>query len=81
MHSLAWDGLEEERTERQEIAKPTSGQVIPLDHIIADVKSQAGTQWSKHLNLAPDSNRICIPIGIMSQCDKKARVGTQESVT
>jgi hypothetical protein len=69
----------------QAIAKSTPGKVIdlptPPDHIIIDVKPQAGMQWSKHLNLAPDSNFIRIPIGLTSQCDKKAKVDTQESVT
>ncbi len=69
----------------QAIAKSTPGQVIdlptPRDHIIIDVKSQAGMQWPKHLNLSPDSNFIPIPIGLTSRCDKKAKVGTQESVT
>jgi hypothetical protein len=32
-------------------------------------------------NLAPDSNFIRILIGLTSRCDKKAKVGTQESVT
>ncbi len=85
MHSLAWDDPEEERVAFQAIAKSTPGQVIdlptPPDHIIIDVKSQAETQWPKHLNLAPDSNFICILIGLTSQCNKKDKVGTQESVT
>ncbi len=69
----------------QAIAKSTPGQVTdlrtPPDHIIIDVKPQTGTQWPKHLNLALDANFIRLPIGLMSQCDKKAKVGTQESVT
>jgi hypothetical protein len=85
MHSLAWDDPEEERVAFQAIAKSTPGRVInlptPPDHIIINVKSQAGTQWPKHLNLAPDLNFIRIPIGLTSRCDKKAKVGTQESVT
>jgi hypothetical protein len=85
MHSLAWDDPEEEHMAFQAIAKSTPGQVIdlstPPDHIIVDVKPQAGTQWPKHLNLAPDASFIRIPIGLTSQCDKKAKVGTQESVT
>jgi hypothetical protein len=48
MHLLAWDDPEEERVAFQAIAKSTPGQVIdlptPPDHIIADVKPQAGTQ-------------------------------------
>ncbi len=70
MHSLEWDDPEKERVAFQAIAKSTPGQVIdlptPPDHIIIDVKSQAGTQWPKHLNLAPDSNFIHIPIGLTS---------------
>jgi hypothetical protein len=70
MHSLAWDDPEEERMAFQEIAKSTPGQVIdlptPPDNIIIDVNPQAGMQWPKHLNLAPDSNYICIPFGLMS---------------
>ncbi len=85
MHSLALDDPEEECMAFQAIAKSTTGQMIdlptPPDHIIIDVKPQAGTQWPKHLNLAPDSNFIRIPISLTSQCDKKAKVGTQESVT
>jgi hypothetical protein len=85
MHSLARDDPEEERMAFQAIAKSTPGQVIdlptPPDHIIIDVKLQAGTQWPKHLNLAPDANFIRIPIGLTSRCNKKAKVGTQESVT
>jgi hypothetical protein len=69
-NALAWDDPEEERVAFKEIAKSTPGQVIdlptPPDHIIIDVKSQAGTQGPKHLNLAPDSNFICITIGLMS---------------
>jgi hypothetical protein len=82
---MAWDDPEEECVAFQTIAKSTPGQVIdiptPPDHIIIDVKPQAGMQWPKHLNLAPNSNFIHIPIGLTSQCNKKAKVGTQESVT
>jgi hypothetical protein len=70
MHSLAWDDPEEKHLAFQAIAKSTPGQVIdlptPPDHIIIDVKSQAGTQWPKHLNLAPDLNFIHILIGLTS---------------
>jgi hypothetical protein len=69
----------------QVIAESTPGQVIdlptPPDHIIIDVKLQAGTKLPKHLNLAPDSNFIRILIGVTSRCNKKTKVGTQESVT
>jgi hypothetical protein len=51
------------------------------NHIIVDVKLQAGTQWPKHRNLAPDSNLIRILIGLTSRCSKKAKVGIQKSVT
>jgi hypothetical protein len=68
MHSLAWDDTEEECMAFQAIAKSTPGQVIdlptPPDHIIIDVKTQAGTQLPKHLNLAPDANFIRILIGL-----------------
>ena len=84
MHSLAWDDSDDERTVLEMIAKSNPGKVVdlptPPDHIIVDIKPQPGTQWPKHLNLAPDSNFICIPIGLTSWCDKKAKVGTQESV-
>jgi hypothetical protein len=53
----------------------------PPDLIIVDIKPQAGMQLPKHLNLAQDSNFICIQIGLMSRCDKKAKIGTQESFT
>jgi hypothetical protein len=70
MHSLAWDEPEEERMAFQAIAKSTPGQVVDLptlpDHIIIDVKPQAGMQWPEHLNLAADSNFIQIPIGLTS---------------
>ena len=84
MHSLAWDNPDDERTALETIAKSTPGKVVdlptPPDHIIVDIKTQPGTQWPKHLNLASDSNLIHIPIGLTSRCDKKAKVGTQESV-
>jgi hypothetical protein len=53
----------------------------PPDHIIVDIKPQAGMQLPKHLNLAQDSNFIRIQIGLTSRCDKKAKIGTQESLT
>jgi hypothetical protein len=85
MHLLAWDDPEEEHVAFQAIAKSTPGRVIdlptPPDHIIGDVKPQAEMQWPKHLNHAPNSNCIRIPIGLTSRCNKKAKVGTQESVT
>jgi hypothetical protein len=66
MHSLAWDDPEEECMAIQAIAKCTPGQVInlptPPDHIIIDVKPQAGMQWPKDLNLVLDSNFIRIPM-------------------
>ncbi len=80
MHSLAWDDPEEERMAFQAIAKSTPCQVIdlstPPDHIIVDVKPQAGMQLPKHLNLVPDSNFIRILIGLTFLCNKKAKVGT-----
>ncbi len=69
----------------QAIAKSTLGQVFdlptPPDHIIGDIKPQAGTQWPTHINLAPDSNFIRIPISLMSKCNMKAKVDSQDSVT
>ncbi len=35
----------------------------------------------KALNLSPNTDKIQIPIGLTSQCKKKVKVGTQESVT
>jgi hypothetical protein len=67
------------------IAKWTPCQVVdlttPPDHIIVDIKPKPDIQWPGHLNLAPDSNLMRIPIGLTTQCDKKAKVGLQESVT
>jgi hypothetical protein len=64
---IHWDDPEKERMAFQAIAKSTTGQVIdlptPPDHTIIDVKPQAGTQWPKHLNLAPDSIFIRMLIG------------------
>jgi hypothetical protein len=84
MHSLAWDDPEDERTALQTIAKSTPYEVIdlptPPHHIIVDIKPQPGTQWPTHLNLAPNSNLIRIPIGLTSRCDRKVKVGTQESI-
>ncbi len=53
----------------------------PPDHILVDIKPIQGIKWPHHLNLSPNSNLIQIPIGLTSQCKKKVRVGTQESVT
>jgi hypothetical protein len=87
MYNASWDDPEEERAALQSIAKSVPGQAIdlstPPNHVLVDVKSkqEAGMQWPKHLNIAPDLNFIHIPIGLMSQCNKKAQVGTQESGT
>ena len=53
----------------------------PPDHIIVDINPKRGIKWPHHLNLSPNSNLIRIPIGLTSRCEKKVRVGTQESVT
>jgi hypothetical protein len=37
-------------------------------------------QWPQHLNLAPDSNLIRIPVGLTAQCNKKAKVGLDQSM-
>jgi hypothetical protein len=52
----------------------------PPDHIIVDINPIKGIKWPHHLNLSPNSNLIRLP-GLTSQCKKKVRVGTQESVT
>ncbi len=70
MQSFAWDDPDDERTALQTIAKSTLDEVVdlptPPDHIIVDIKPQPGTQWPTHLNLAPNSNLIRIPIGLTS---------------
>jgi hypothetical protein len=53
----------------------------PPDHIVVDIKPQKGIKWPQDLNLAPNSNLIQILIGLTYQCEKKVKVGTQESVT
>ena len=85
MHSLAWDDPEDEKDAHNAIRASTPGQVIdlpkPPDHIIVDINPKRGIKWPHHLNLSPNSNLIRIPIGLTSRCEKKVRVGTQESVT
>jgi hypothetical protein len=67
------------------IRTSTPGQVIdllkPPDRIIVDNKPIKGIKWPNHLNLSPNSNLIRIPIGLTSQCEKRVKVGTKESVT
>ncbi len=69
----------------KQLQKSTPAQVIdlptPSNHIIVDIKPQAGMQLPKHLNLAQDLNFIHIQIGLMSWCNKIAKIGTQESLT
>ena len=85
MHSLAWDNTKDEIEALKAIAKGIPGQVIdlptPPDHIIVAIKSQPNIKWPQHLNLSPDSNVICIPIGITMRCDREAKVGLDQSVT
>jgi hypothetical protein len=85
MHSLAWDDPEDKKHAHNMIKASTQGQVIdlpkPPNHIIVDINPIKGIKWPHHLNLSPNSNLIQIPIGLTSQCKKKVRVGTQESVT
>jgi hypothetical protein len=84
-HSLAWDDPGDKKDAHNAIKTSTPGQVIdlpkPPDHIIVDNKPIQGIKWPHHLNLLPNSNLIQIPIGLTSQCEKKVKVGTQESVT
>ncbi len=85
MHSLAWDDPEDKKDAHSAIRTSTPGQVIdlskPPDHTIVDIKPVKGNTWPHHLNLSPKSNLIQIPIGLTSQCKKKVKVGTQESMT
>jgi hypothetical protein len=85
MHSLAWDNPEDEKEASKAIAKGEPGQVIDLptlpDHIIVDIKPKQSIQWPQHLNLSPDSNVICIPIGLTTRCNRKAKVGLDQSVS
>jgi hypothetical protein len=85
MHSLALDDPEDEKEASKAIAKGEPGQVIdlptPPDHIIVDIKPRHNIQWPQHLNLSPDPNVICIPIGLTTRCDRKAKVGLDQSVT
>ena len=85
MNSLAWDDPEDGKDAHSAIRTSTPGQVIdlpkPPDHIIVDIKPIQGIKWPHHLNLSPNSNLIQISIGLTSQCKKKVKVGTQESVT
>ena len=84
MHSLAWDNADEEEDALQAIAKGTPGEVIDLptahDHIVVNIKPEPRITWPQHLNLAPGSNFIRIPIGLTTRCDKKVKIGPQESV-
>jgi hypothetical protein len=84
MHSLAWDDPEDKKDAHNAIKTSTLGQVIdslkPPDHIIVDINPIQGINWPHNLNLSPNSNLICIPNGLTSQCKKKVKVGTQESV-
>ncbi len=85
MHSLAWDDPEDKNDAHNAIKTSTPGQVIdlpkPPDHIIVDIKPIQVITWPHNLNLSPNSNLIRIPIGLTSRCEKKVKVGTQESVT
>jgi hypothetical protein len=85
MHLLAWDDPKDKQNAHKAIRTSTLGQVIdlpmPPDHIIVDIKPVKGIKWPQDLNLSPNSNLIQIPIGLISQCKKKVKVGTQESVT
>ena len=76
MHSLAWDNPNDKQEALAAVARGASGQVIdlptPPDHIIVVIKPQPDIHWPQHLNLAPDSNLIHIPIGLTTQCYTKA---------
>jgi hypothetical protein len=85
MHSLAWDNADEQEDALKAITKGTPGQVIDLPtapkHIVLNIKPEPGITWPQHLNLAPGSNVIQIPIELTTRCDKKVEIGPQESVT
>ncbi len=85
MHSLAWDDPEDKEDAHNAIRTSTTGQVIdlpkPPDHIIVDIMPVKGITWPQGLNVSPNFNLIPIPIRLTSQCEKKFKVGTQESVT
>jgi hypothetical protein len=85
MHSLSWGDPEDKENAHKAIRTSTKGQVIdlpkPPDHIIVDIKPVKGIKWPQGLNLSLNSNLIQIPIGLTSQCKKKVKVGTQESIT
>jgi hypothetical protein len=70
MHSLAWEDPKDEKEAIEAIAKSAPGQMIdlptPPDHIIVDIKPQPDIQWPQHLNLAPESNLICISNGLIT---------------
>jgi len=84
MHSLAWNDPEDEKEAFKAITKGEPSQIInlptPPDHIIVDIKPQPNIQWPQHLNLSPDANNIHIPIGLTTQCDRKAKIGPNQSV-
>ncbi len=85
MHSLAWDNSKDEKQASKAIAKGAPGQVIdlptPPDHIFVDIKPRPNIQWPQHLNLSKESNVIRIPIGLTTQCNRKAKVCLYQSVT
>jgi hypothetical protein len=85
MHSLARDDQEDRRDAHNAIRTSTPGQVTdlpkPPDHIMVDIKPIKRIKWPHHLNLSRNSNLIQIPIELTSQCKKKVKVGTQESLT
>jgi hypothetical protein len=85
MHPLAWDDPKDEKEASNAIAKGKPGQVIDLpttpDHIIVNIKPKQNIQWPQHHNLSPNSNVICIPIGLPTRCDRKAKVGFDQSVS
>jgi hypothetical protein len=85
MHSLAWDNPEDKKEAFKAITKGEPGQIIdlptPPDHIIVDIKPQPNIHWPQHLNLSTDANIIRIPIGLTTRCDRKAKIGANQSVT
>ena len=85
MHSLAWNDPKDEKEAFKAIAKSAPDHVIdlpsPPDHIIVDIKPQPNIQWPQYINLAPDSNVICKPIGLTTWSNRNSKVGLDQSVT
>ncbi len=81
MHLLAWDDPEDKQNAHKAMRTSTPGQVIDLPKPPDHIKPVKGIKWLRGLHVSPNSNLIRIMIRLTSLCKKKAKVGTQESVT